>query len=207
MKYILRAVIVIAIIVGIVFGVRQCSSQMSNEMKVFNSVTSNYTLLNGKELKDRVYTISNHLTVYDSVMSSNQNTLVNSKLNEVTDNYNKIEKYLIEISFAKNVSNEDVSNININLENLINVKKKFDKYIDKINSTQIIEQSGFSVTNSTMSRYIEELRETLDDFVNCQETTLVTYGNYILKYVYNETLETTNYSALKVVIEQISVEG
>ena len=58
-----------------------------------------------------------------------------------------------------------------------------------------------------MSRYIEELRETLDNFVNCQETTLVTYGNYILKYVYNETLETTNYNELKVVIEQISVEG
>lgn len=142
MKYVLRVLVVIAMIVGIVFGISYCNNRKSTTQQFQSDfVLSVQTKDNANEKKDLF------LSKIGMERYNYQKELENL-FNNIEDLYSYVENYAGEIYLIDNISNDDLNKMKSLREDVENAR---DDMLSKMQEVVKIVEKGGNVDDTAMS--------------------------------------------------------
>ena len=188
MKYILRIVVVIAIIAGIVFGIKYCNSITSNDAQFINIVEQTFVV--AEDLKTNFETEATN-EVFDSAKKPT------NALNKLNSSKEKLNPFMAEIYFAENIKGEDINE----LETLSkSIKDNYDKYISTM--------AKLKTLNSSDGAYAQYKANYENQIVNAINGCADSYLNYSIKvlemiktYVHNNSEANAELNSAILVLE------
>lgn len=157
MKYVLRIIIVLAMIVGIVFGVRYCINKKSSEVQfqqnVQECINVQKQIVSGSE-------------EFKSSLSEDAINFINDRdydlyIINLSEMQGELEHYLGEIYFLKNASNSSLNEINNIAKSLTNYSKT---YLEKCNTMIKIIKANENVNQDALNNLSSGIVNVLSDF-------------------------------------------
>ena len=190
MKYILRAVVVIVLVVGVVFGVKYCTGKQDNSAKVTTIISETNILTQNVSVSNSTNQLNNY---YNAVSFSVPTNL----LNDMQNAFNSISEFLGELYFAKNVESSAVENFENRKESLSNIKTE----IESLKTTLSNLNYSNEAIHNVIKNYLNSYNLKLQDYHNEYVSLCLDLANYIKTYVYNDS---ENYSDLNSVIVSLT---
>lgn len=189
MKYILRSVIVIAMIIGLVFGIKALTTFKDANQKFAMVVIENDAFNTYQQVNSGFAEIE-EIYNKDGVSVQNPTNLIL----QLKDCEDKIVKFIPELYFAKGVKQTSVKNIEKEIKNIKNELQELDtiqKNIKNISTT-----ANSAVIGNYLKTYNANLKNIVEDY---QQFTL-NIAKYILEYSYNNN---NSYTDLQMVITSL----
>lgn len=189
MKYILRSVIVIAMIIGLVFGIKALTTFKDANQKFAMVVIENDAFNTYQQVNSGFAEIE-EIYNKDGVSVQNPTNLIF----QLKDCEDKIVKFIPELYFAKGVKQTSVKNIEKEIKNIKNELQELDtiqKNIKNISTT-----ANSAVIGNYLKTYNANLKNIVEDY---QQFTL-NIAKYILEYSYNNN---NSYTDLQMVITSL----